>query len=218
MELKHNWKISPDIYIIHEIDAGPVTTRYYSLEHQGYTQKHATPSGEYVIETEEVDGTSSQLVSRKLLKADLCEENSHVTSQHQDDQRVYLNNVVCYSSRLADSDRFLLLGKNDDEKMRLLIAPREGQALEITTLSLSFNEAKRRLEAEWEKRQALRDKETGRTREQSAVLEEDSSEEDSSEDCSEDGSKVDRSEEDRCEENRREKNDIRGERAYSPSH
>ena len=188
MTFEPDWKPSP--LVIHRLDADSVTTRYYPLIYQGYPRNHLTPCGEYVIQTEEVDRTSYRLVSRKSPKADLHEEDFYVTSQHQDDQRVYLDNVVFYSSRLADSDRFLLLGENDDEKMRLLIAPREGRALEITTLSLSFNEAKRRLEAEWEKRRTLRDKETGRTREQSAVLEEDSSEE----------------------------NDNRVERASSPSH
>ena len=173
MALTPVWKSSP--HVIHELDADPVTTRYYPLNHRDYPQNRLTPCREYVIETEEVDRTSYRLVSRKLLKGDLCEEDSDVLSQNQDDQGVHLDNVVCYPSRLADSDRFLLLGENDDEKMRLLIAPRAGRALEITYLSLSFNEAKRRLEAEWEKRRALR--ETGEMGEQSAVME-DSSQED----------------------------------------
>lgn len=88
--------------------------------------------------------------------------------------------------------------------MRLLIAPREGRALEITPLSLSFNEAKRRLEAEWEKRWALRDKETGGTGEQNTVME--------------DSSEEDRNEEDRAEEDRREENDSRDKIADWPSH
>ena len=207
MAFKPDWKPSP--HVIHELDADPVTTRYYSLYHQDYPQNHLTPCGEYVIETEEVDRTSYRLVSRKLLKGDLYEEDSDAPSRNQDDQQVHLDNVVCYSSRLADSDRFLLLGENDDEKMSLLIAPREGRALEITPLSVSFNEAKRRLEAEWEKRRALGDKETGGTGEQSAVMEENRSEEDSSEE--------DESEEDRSEEDNREENENRGRRASSPS-
>ena len=170
------WELST--LVIYEIDADPVTTRYYPLIHEGYPQNHLTSSGDYVIETNERDRNSYRLVSRELLKADLCEEESHVTSQNQDDQQAFLGNFICYSSRFANSDRFLLLGENDDEKMRLLIAPREGRALEITPLSLSFNEAKRRLEAEWEKRRALRDQETGGTGEQDKVVEEDRSEED----------------------------------------
>lgn len=134
-----------------------------------------------MIGTEKVDRTSYRLVSRKLPKADLLEEDSHLTSQNQDDQQVHLENVICYPSHLADDYQFLLLGKNNDEKMRLLIAPREGRALEITTFSLSFNEAKRRLEAEWEKRRALKDKETRGTEEQSAVMEENRSEDGRSE-------------------------------------
>ena len=177
MKFNLDRKLSP--HVIHELDADPVTTRYYPLDPYDYPRNHLTPCGEYVIQTEEVDRTSYRLVSRKLLKGDLCEEDCEVPSQTRDDERVFLDNVVCYSSRFANSDRFLLLGENDDEKMRLLIAPREGRALEITSLSLSFNEAKKRLEAEWEKRRALRDKETGGTGEQITVME-DSSDEDSS--------------------------------------
>lgn len=98
---------------------------------------------------------SYRLVSRKLSKSDWFEEDSDSTRQDQDDPPVYLDNVICYPLSLADSHTILLLGQNDDEKMRLLIAPLEGRALEIKSLSLSFNEAKRRLEAEWGKRQAL---------------------------------------------------------------
>ena len=116
-----------------------------------------------MIETEQVDRTSYRLVSRKLAKDELFEENSDLWRQDQDDLSVYLDNFICYPSRLADGDRFLLLGQNDDEKMRLLIAPSEGHDLEITVLSLTFNEAKRRLEAEWEKRRALMDKEIEET-------------------------------------------------------
>ena len=172
------WESSPYLCIIHELGADPVTTRYYPLEYQHH---HPTPSGEYVIETEDVDRTSSRLVLRMLPKADLFEEDSNVTSQNQDEERVFLDNLICYPSRLADGYHFLLLGKNDDEKMRLLIAPREGQALEVHPLSLSFNEAKGRLEAEWEKRRALRDNETSGTGEQSVVMEENGSEEHRSE-------------------------------------
>ena len=200
----------PSPLIIHEIDADPVSSRYYPLIRYGYPQNHLTPDGEYVIETEELYPTSYRLVSRKIRKSDCYEEGFQFTSQYEYDQRVYLDNVICYSSRFADSDRFLLLGKNDDEKMRLLIAPREGHALEITPLSLSFNEAKRRLEAEWEKQRALEDKETGGTGEQSVVMEEDSNEDNRreedgneentrEEDRSEDGSEENTREEDRSE-------------------
>ena len=117
-----------------------------------------------MIETEEVDRTSYRFVSRKqLAKDDLFEEDSDFRRQDQDDLPVYLDDVVCYPSRLADGYRYLLLGQNDDEKMRLLIAPSEGRDLEITVLSLTFNEVKRRLETEWEKRRALKDKEIEET-------------------------------------------------------
>ncbi|CAF9942025.1 hypothetical protein IMSHALPRED_003161 [Imshaugia aleurites] len=182
-------------HVILELDANPVTTRYFPLTYgeeywEDPPRDHLTRSGEHLIETEEVDRTSYRLVSRKLPKGDLCEEDSDVTSQNQDGQRVYLENAVFYPSSLADGDRFLLLGENDDEIMRLLIAPREGRALVIKPLSLTFNEAKRRLEAEWGKRQAFRDKEIEETGDQNTVMEE----------------------------NRREKNEQRDERAGSASH
>lgn len=97
--------------VVHELDADPVTTRYYPLIYEGYPQSHLTSSGEYVIETEKVGRNSCLLVLTKLLKADLFKEESHVTSHSQDDQRVYLKNIVCYPSRFADSDGFLLLGR-----------------------------------------------------------------------------------------------------------
>ena len=85
------------------------------------------------------------------------EENTDSTHQDQDEEPVRLDNFITYPASLADSDKFLLLGQNDDEMMRLLIAPREGRALEIRSLPLTFNEAKRRMEAEWRKREAQKD-------------------------------------------------------------
>lgn len=157
-------------HVIQQFDADPVTTRYFPLAYWGSLHPHLTPSGEYLINTEEVNPTSHRFVSRKLPNDDLGEENLDYTGQDQDDLPVYLDNVVCYSSRLADGDRFLLLGDNDDKEMRLLIAPREGRALEIKPLSLSFNEVKRRLEAEWRKRRVLRDKEMEETGKQDPAI------------------------------------------------
>ena len=166
-------------HVIHELDVDPVTTRYFSLnyanfplDHEDYPRKYLTPCGKYMIETEEVDRTSHRLVSTKVSKGELCDP---IKTQYRDDQRVYLDNVIRYSPRLAHGFRVLLLGENHDEKMRLLIAPREGRALEITTLTFSFNEAKRRLEAEWGKRRALWDKETGGTEAQNTVAEDNES-------------------------------------------
>ena len=59
-----------------------------------------------------------------------------------------LRNVASYSSKLAVADRYLLLGKNDDEKMRILIAPHDEGTPIIKTLSLTFAEARARLEKE----------------------------------------------------------------------
>ena len=64
---------------------------------------------------------------------------------------VVLRNIASYSSHLAAADRFLLLGANDDEKMRMLIAPHDGRTPVIKTLSLTFSEARSRLEKESQK-------------------------------------------------------------------
>lgn len=61
---------------------------------------------------------------------------------------VMLRNVASYSSKLAVADRYLLLGMNDDEKIRLLIAPHDEGTPIIKTLSLTFAEARARLEKE----------------------------------------------------------------------
>ena len=61
---------------------------------------------------------------------------------------VVLHDVATYSSRFAVADRFLLLGANDDQKMRLLIAPHDGRSPVIKTLSLTFAEARARLAEE----------------------------------------------------------------------
>ena len=64
-----------------------------------------------------------------------------------------LRDVASYSSHLANTNRFLLLGANDDEKMRMLIAPHDGSAPVIKTLSLTFAEARVRLEKEWQRQE-----------------------------------------------------------------
>ena len=61
---------------------------------------------------------------------------------------VMLRDVAAYSSWFAAADRYLLLGKHDDEKMRLLIAPHDEKAPVIKTLSLTYAEARARLEKE----------------------------------------------------------------------
>ena len=56
-----------------------------------------------------------------------------------------------YSSRHTDAIRFLLLGENDNEEMRLLIVPRDGQSPEIKYLGLTFAEVQERLEKKWQR-------------------------------------------------------------------
>ena len=64
---------------------------------------------------------------------------------------VWLEDIASYSSDLADADRFLLLGANDQERMRMLIAPHDGRTPVIKTLSLTFAEARSRLEKKWQR-------------------------------------------------------------------
>lgn len=64
---------------------------------------------------------------------------------------VYLDYIASYSSDFAAADQFLLLGANDQERMRMLIAPRDGRTPVIKTLSLTFAEALSRLENEWQR-------------------------------------------------------------------
>ena len=66
---------------------------------------------------------------------------------------VLLKNIASYSSHLAAADRFLLLGADDDERMRMLIVPHDGRTPVIKTLSLTFAEARARLEKEWQRLQ-----------------------------------------------------------------
>ena len=66
---------------------------------------------------------------------------------------VFLSNIASYSSHLAAAYRFLLLGENDDERMRMLIAPYDERTPVIKTLSLTFAEARARLEKEWRRLQ-----------------------------------------------------------------
>ena len=66
---------------------------------------------------------------------------------------VLLENIASYSSHYANSDKYLLLGENYDEKMRLFIAPQDDKAPIIKTLSLTFAEARSRLQKEWERLQ-----------------------------------------------------------------
>lgn len=76
---------------------------------------------------------------------------------------VLLRNIASYSSALAAADRFLLLGANDDENMRLLIAPHDERTPVIKTLSLTFAEARSRLEREWQRlRVESKDQDVGR--------------------------------------------------------
>lgn len=77
---------------------------------------------------------------------------------------VVLYDVASYSSRFPVADRYLLLGANDDQKMRLLIAPHDERSPVIKTLSLTFAEARARLEKKWQRLHAKsQDRDTGKT-------------------------------------------------------
>ncbi len=75
---------------------------------------------------------------------------------------VVIDDVAAYSSQLTDSELFLLLGTEVDENMRLLIIPSDGRTPVIKTLSLTFAEARARLEKEWQRLHAkTQDKDPG---------------------------------------------------------
>ena len=69
--------------------------------------------------------------------------------------RIQLNNITSCSLNHADANHYLLLGANHDEKMRLLIVPRDDGTPVIKTMSLTFTEARSRLEREWERLQPV---------------------------------------------------------------
>ena len=78
--------------------------------------------------------------------------------QHQD-LVTSLEHFLAYPSSAIDAERYLLLGPNENEKMRLLTVPHGGRAPEIRSLSLTFAEAKLRLDKEWEAQHSLKERE-----------------------------------------------------------
>lgn len=75
----------------------------------------------------------------------------------EEDPPIYLENIAAYPSSTTNADRFLLLGANDNEEMRSLILPLDGRVPKITPLSLTFAQAKIRLERKWELQYALKE-------------------------------------------------------------
>lgn len=82
---------------------------------------------------------------------------------------VILHDVAAYSSQIDPAEKFLLLGAEDHEKMRLLIAPFDGRTPVIKTLSLTFAEARARLEKGWQRLHAKpQDQDLGETKQMSS--------------------------------------------------
>ncbi|KAL2045111.1 hypothetical protein ABVK25_012228 [Lepraria finkii] len=68
-----------------------------------------------------------------------------------DDPAALLEDFVLHASHLRNIERYLLLGDDDNTKMRILFVPEDGTTPEILPLSLTFAEALARLAAEWER-------------------------------------------------------------------
>ena len=72
-------------------------------------------------------------------------------SSTHNEPAVRLKDFILYPSHLRNAMQYLLLGDDDNTKMRLLFVPEDGTTPEILPLSLTFAEALARLAAEWEK-------------------------------------------------------------------
>lgn len=115
------------------IDTSPIPPRYI---------QRRWSSDNFLIDLKNSNNNSSRL---ELIKFD--------DNGFWEDTRptVYLNYIASYSLDFAAADQFLLLGANDQERMRMLIAPHDGRTPVIKTLSLTFAEALSRLENEWQR-------------------------------------------------------------------
>ncbi|KAK3170859.1 hypothetical protein OEA41_002943 [Lepraria neglecta] len=140
------------------IEVGDITGTWYQILHRFDVDPCPARSikctfdrcriNDSVIKLEETEGAS---ISLKLIK---FYRNGFYESG--DDPTASLQGIAIYSSHMVNADRFLLLGSND-EKMRLLHVPNNGQAPEIVPFSLTFAEALTRLEKEWGKQLKLKE-------------------------------------------------------------
>ena len=120
---------------VHQIDISPIDSR---LMDDSLSMENS------IMIPRTRDNTSVQLELRKL-----DEDGFWIGTKPV----VLLKNIASYSSHYAAADKYFLLGANDDEKMRLLIVPHDDKAPIIKTLSLTFAEARSRLQKEWERLQ-----------------------------------------------------------------
>ena len=67
-----------------------------------------------------------------------------------------LNGLILYPLHLRNARQYLLLGDDDNTKMRVLFVPEGGRSPEIIPLSITFAEALTRLTAEWDKLMEVR--------------------------------------------------------------
>ena len=128
--------------ILYRFDVDPCSARSIKCTFDGCRINDS------VIKLQETEGAS---ISLKLIKF-----NWDGFYDSDDDPTAFLQDIAIYSSHMVNADRFLLLGSND-EKMRLLHVPYNGQAPEIVPLSLTFAEALARLENEWGKQLKLKE-------------------------------------------------------------
>ena len=86
-----------------------------------------------MIRFDDIDSTCTKLSYMKPAKQGFW--------QIDHDPVISLENVTTYPMSMIKAERFLLLGADDDEKMRLLVIPSEGRAPEIKPFSLTLAEA-----------------------------------------------------------------------------
>ena len=144
------WYQDHYLSMIHPIETRMVIPRYI---HRSYVANSLSFDNSRLI-LHDSDNTSVSLELIKFDDTDFVEGKT---------PRVLLRNIASYSSQLATADLLLLLGANDDENMRVLIAPHDEKTPVIKTLSLTFAEARSRLEKEWQRlRVESQDQDLGR--------------------------------------------------------
>lgn len=127
--------------VVQTFDIDPNPPRYLKEANLLDGDNPISSIGHSLISLKSWNGTNF-LTMIKPFEQGFWNEDAHPTAYH--------DNVAFHSSRVQGADRFLLLGANDDVVMRILTVPKDGRPPEIKWLSLTFNEAKARLEADWQ--------------------------------------------------------------------
>ena len=136
-------------HIVHRLDVNPVCPRILVASYLDYEQQLC--SSERHIQLSDDLRNSLTLIMTRPFQGDSWQPFNDPTAR--------LLDVALYPLHLRDTTKTLLLGENDDTKMRLLCAPNDGSTPEIIPVSLTFNEALSRLNAEYDRLMAARNDE-----------------------------------------------------------